>query len=253
MGLVTDPAPSLSYDSAPVEVRADLVAAHREFWTRLSEPGTWLTGAERVAAAAESRKATTCRLCARRKEAVTPYAVDGEHDTDGELGRELVDVVHRVRTDQARLTKRWHDEKTAAGLTEGEYVEAVGIVAKVTAIDTFCRALGMPLHSLPTPVEGEPTRQPPRGTASGEAWVPMIVPARRGESESDLFPKTGEVPNVVRALSFVPDEVRSLGGLAQAQYVPPSRLLDVSWHRSLDRSQMEFLAARVSALNQCFY
>ena len=44
-------------------------------WTRLASAGTWWTGAERLAIAAEARHALTCDLCRQRKKALSPYTV----------------------------------------------------------------------------------------------------------------------------------------------------------------------------------
>ena len=60
----------------------------------------------------------------------------------------------------------------------------------------------------------------------------------------------------MRALSLVPDEVRMLRALAPSHYVPFERVTDPGFTppgRALARPQMELIAARVSALNECFY
>ena len=57
----------------------------------------------------------------------------------------------------------------------------------------------------------------------------------------------------MRALSLVPDEVRMLRRLSEAHYLPIEKIPDPTCHRALDRMQMELVAARVSALNECFY
>ena len=59
--------------------------------------------------------------------------------------------------------------------------------------------------------------------------------------------------NVIRALSLVPDEVRGVKDLLAAHYVPMQRFMDMTFHRSLSRAQMELVASRVSALRSCFY
>ncbi len=63
----------------------------------------------------------------------------------------------------------------------------------------------------------------------------------------------GRIANVLRALSLVPEEVRELRDLSAAQYLSPDQLVDLRAGRVLDRAQMELLAGRVSALNECFY
>jgi hypothetical protein len=47
----------LSYDAAAVSVRQEFADAHSRFWEKLPAAGTWWTGAERVAIAAEVRNA----------------------------------------------------------------------------------------------------------------------------------------------------------------------------------------------------
>jgi hypothetical protein len=81
----------------------------------------------------------------------------------------------------------------------------------------------------------------------------MIPAAAATGPEADLYPRVPKVPNVVRALSLVPDEVRGLLDLSAAHYLSPAQMMDLSAGRALDRLQIELLAGRVSALNECFY
>ena len=60
--------------------------------------------------------------------------------------------------------------------------------------------------------------------------------------------------NIHRALSLVPAEVAGFFDLDAAQYLPDAALRDFGTeYRALTHAQIEFLAARVSAINQCFY
>ena len=93
------------YASAPIAIRGDLVAAHTRAWERLGRPGTWWDGGQRAAIAAETRHAPSCALCRRRQEALSPAAIEGKHDSLGVLPEIVVEVVHRVRTDPARLSE----------------------------------------------------------------------------------------------------------------------------------------------------
>src|SRR5262244_2211354 len=106
----------ISYSAALVPVRADFAAAHTRFWKRLALPGAWWTGAERVAIAAEVRQAQHCALCQARREALTPAAVEGEHDPSSALPA-AVEVIHRVVTDPERLSRKWCKDILAAGLS----------------------------------------------------------------------------------------------------------------------------------------
>src|SRR5207244_248074 len=165
---------AVDYEGAQVPVREDLRDAHRFLLDRIRSPGTWWTGGERVAIAAEARGAARCAL--------------------------------------------W----------------------------------GAPLP-LPTPLAGEPSRHRPAGAQDGGAWVPIIDPADASGPEADLYGGGDFVPNIVRAMSLVPDEVRVLRRSTDAHYVPVAQIPDPTYHRALARPQMELIAARVSALNQCFY
>lgn len=239
------------YRSAPIAVREDLAGAHARAWARLGQPGTWWTGAERVAIAAETRRAPACALCRRRKEALTPSAVEGAHDSLGELPEIVVEVVHRVATDPGRLNEPWYRGILAAGLAPEHYVETVGIVAHIVAIDTFARALGLDRLPLPQAEPGRPSRQRPAGASPGPAWVPWLEPAEAGAPE--LY-SSSRPPNIMKAMSLVPDEVASFFDLVAHQYQPASAMRDFAReYRAISHAQIELLAARVSALNRCLY
>ena len=125
-------AEALDFRCSPLPIRDELVAAHRRAWARLAAPGEWWTGEVRVAIAKETRAATDCELCKDRRAALSPYVVTGTRA--GDLG-------------------------------DAEFVETVGVIATVIAIDTFCDAMGIPRHALPAPVAGEPRRRRPAGYA----------------------------------------------------------------------------------------
>jgi hypothetical protein len=141
----------------------------------------------------------------------------------------------------------------ASGLDVGRYVELVSLTALLAGLDAFTRALDVAPFPLPAPLPGAPSgRRPPAATA-GTAWVPMIEIADATGPEADIYGGSPFVPNIVRALSLVPDEVRALRGATESHYVPVALIPDPTVRRALDRSQMELVAARVSALNECFY
>ena len=243
----------ICYSAALVSVRDDFAAAHTRFWKRLASPGAWWTGAERVAIAAEVRQARDCALCKARKEALTPAAVEGQHDPCGGLPEAAVEVIHRVITDPGRLSRQWFKATLAAGLSAEQYVEIIGTLVAMVSIDSFCRGIGVPLHPLPEPQPGEPSHYRPPGAIQQDAWVPMIPGDRATGAEADLYGGQA-IGNVIRAMSLVPDEVRTLFDLSTAHYLPMGQVRDPSASAgALNRMQMELIAGRVSALRQCFY
>jgi len=241
------------YASSPVAIRDDLAMAHARAWERIGRPGTWWDGAVRVAIAAETRHASSCRLC-RRQEALSPAAIEGAHDSRGELSEVVIEVVHRVRNDPGRLGERWFRGVVAAGLSEEQYVETVSVVAHVAAIDTMARGLGFDALPLPHPQAGLPSQHRPAAAKPGGAWVPWLEPADLSDAEADLYPTGRPAANIMKAMSLVPDEVKSFFDIVSHQYQGPLEMRDFSReYRAISHSQIELLAARVSALNQCLY
>jgi hypothetical protein len=252
---------TISYAHSPSPVREDIAAAHVRAWARIAGPGTWFDGAKRVAIAAETRQAAHCSLCAQRKRALSPYGIDGQHDSRGVLPARMIEQIHRIATDPGRLTRSWFESIVAAGTPDTEYVETVGVVVTVVSIDTFCRAIGIPPHALPQPVSGEPIRRRPRTAQQrGEAWVPMIHPKDlEGELETPEERKLaaywgGVLANIRRALSLVPEEAYAWFQLVETQYLPGKWMRDfANEYRAITHVQIELIAGRVSVLNQCFY
>ncbi len=242
------------YDDVDFAVRDDIGAAHRAFWRKLAAPGSFWTGAERVAIAQETRNALTCAYCAARKEALSPYTFEGEHDHDGSLPAAAVDAVHRIITDQGRITRRWVDDIEREGLSRNAYVELVGIVVCVFSIDEFSRAIGSAVEPLPAPVDGAPDGYVPAHLADDIGFVPTVPPEGAVGNEADLW-KPGRAANVIRALTLVPDALRDWRALAGAQYLSFEGMANFvkDENRSIDRMQMELVAGRVSAINECFY
>jgi len=242
------------YASAPYPIRDDLSAAHARAWARIARPGTWFDGASRVAIAAETRHAANCALCRRRKEALSPLAIEGTHDSLGQLPEIVVEVVHRVRNDPARLGEGWYRDVIARGLTEERYVEAVSVVAHVVAIDTMARGLGLNLPSLPDPKPGSPSHYRPKGARPGGAWVSWVEAADGSEVEARIYPGDRPPANIMKAMSLVPQEVRNFFDLVTHQYLPGEVMRDFAReYRAISHAQIELLAARVSALNRCLY
>jgi len=242
-----------SYSDSPYPIRQGLVDVHREYWQTLASAGNWFTGAQRVAIAQEVRNALLCPFCVERKAALSPYALQGEHLKGDVLDDEVVDAVHRVVTDQSRITKSYIEGNTAKGFSEEQYVELVGIVVNVLSIDEFHRALGLPQEPLPEPVAGEPDHYRPPVTEHDTAYVAMIPPDGAVGHEADLWPE--RTANVLRALSLVPDAVRSWMKIANEHYLSMEAMGNFTGPngRSINRMQIELVAGRVSSINECFY
>ena len=244
---------AFSYSNSPYPIRSDLISAYQDAWAKLAHAGTWWTGADRVAIAEEVRNAQHCEFCIQRKQALSPFApLDGSHQATTHLAPAVVDVVHRLTTDPSRLTGTWVDELTSTEISKGQYVEIISVVVTTLCIDSFNLALGFELEPLPEPKAGEPSEYQPDGLETETSWVPMI--GELAENESDLWP-VDRSANVIRAMSLVPDAVRLLKSLSAAQYLEMQDVANprADGGRKISRAQIEFIAARVSAINDCFY
>jgi hypothetical protein len=117
----------------------------------------------------------------------------------------------------------------------------VAVVVVLMPVDLFCVLLDRPLQDFPNPVPGEPSQMIPSGLGEGGAFVPWQVDGWVG-------------PNVARALSYVPDDNKTRMDLVSSMYAGGEDFVSLVWeHRALTRPQVELLAARTSALNECFY
>src|SRR5262249_17707571 len=125
----------------------------------LGQPGVWWTGAERLKIARETRRARSCALCPRRKEALSPHSLIGSHDCVTDLPPPAIEAVHRIVSDPGRLSETWYRGLIGVELVDEAYVELLSVVAITTAFDTFDRATGAASRDLPQPSPGTPTRR----------------------------------------------------------------------------------------------
>jgi len=248
-------AASINFRKSGIAVRDDIIASQTRAWQSLAAPGTWWTGAERVAIAREVRAARRCAGCAERKAALSPYAVYATHSAATDLPPAIVDAVHRIVTDPGRLSRRWADEVKADGTSDAHLVELVSVVCTAMLIDGFARAIGADAPPLPQPVAGEPSRRRPAEAIDEGYFVPTIPYAIGSRPELGLYEPNAFVPNVGRGLSLVPAAVRSARDLMLAHYMKYEQVV-TDWEprdRPITRSQMELVASRTSAKNDCFY
>jgi hypothetical protein len=137
----------------------------------------------------------------------------------------------------AAVTEARISDWGSRGLSATRYVELVAIVSQLTAVDTFHRALGLDLAPLPVPQPGRPSRELPQPAATlTKSWVPMVGP-----------------PSIPTSLSAVPAEMAALEALHGPMYLSYEEMGDPAIARGLTRAQMELVASRTSAINECFF
>lgn len=186
----------------------------------VAEPGSFFTGAERVAIAAT----------ARRSRGLTASGPD--------LPPLLAEHATRVATDAISIRPSHLAAWEADGRAILAYVELVAVVALITSIDAYRVGLGTDLDALPAPASGRPEPVVAEAAATTNAWVPTVG-----------------VAVAPTALSALPDEKATKDRLGKAWYLTDQLIhsYDVEPGRELSRSQMELVAARTSWLNECFF
>jgi alkylhydroperoxidase family enzyme len=217
--------------------REDLVNAHRGVIESLAEPGTWWDAAQCVAIASEVRRALAH---ADLPPWAAPSVQEGMIADDHLLAAAAIDAIWRITNHPGTLTQEWHEELVGAMPSPEHYVELVGIVATVNAVDRFAEILDLDPAPLPQPQPGQPTGERVSGASVSTHWVPTVDAGG---------------PNVLSALSAVPSVLDQRNRLSAAQYVPADALLDdLEWSRgTLDRRQIELIAAQTALMNECFY
>jgi hypothetical protein len=185
--------------------------------------------------------------------------VEGTHDSPTGLAPAEAEAVHRISTDPGRIGNGWYRRLLTEGLTDVRYVELVSVVAVVTAIDSFRYAAGLDVWDLPSPQTGSPSYRRPVRAKLGVAWMPTLAPEDRTNDDPDLYkdhpgPRQRYGANIHRALSLVPDAMIHWWDMFETMYQTSAQMRDFSLEpRAVTHAQMEMLAARVAALNQCEY
>ena len=224
-------------------------------WAELGNTGSWWNARERIAIIAQTRAADRCDLCIKKKAALSPDAVEEQHDAVGLLSAGVIDIIHRVATDPGRLSNEWLSRVLAEGLSEPAYVELIAVVAKAILVDRLCDGLGIAPPALPSPHEGlKPDKALPAGLRTKGAWVATVDPEHAEGELVDYFEQIGRVAGgarIMRAISLVPSEQISFTKTLRSLYTDD--LMSLDNHKALLRPQMELIAATVSAANECFY
>ena len=231
-------------DHVPVPVRPEISAVHRDIWAALGRPGSWWTSAQRIGIAREARRARAERgLAPPVEEAVEPT-----------LPEAAVEAARRIGGDPASLDEGWFGS-VRDRLSDAEYVELAAIVVQTVSVDVFCRGLGVPLHAYPNPGAGEPSCERPATAVDEEAWIPTVPSGAAGGDTAHALYGGHDMPNVIRALSLVPPDAALAIRQCEAQYLEIPQVIDAGFEpeRGLSRAQVELIAGRVSAINECFY
>lgn len=205
--------------SFPQPVRHDVVAVMQREWDRLARPGATLTGGERIELAA------TVRSPVRSCDSATP-------EVDSRIAAAV-----RIAHEPATIDREFIDGLCDSGMRAAEYVEIIGLVSRLAAVDSFHRILGAEQPALPAAVDGEPSNDLNPMAQSGRSFVPMV----RGAS-------------IIYALTLIPDEHEAMmDDFHDTLYLSTTQMQQPTSPRAITRPQIELLATLTSAENECFY
>jgi hypothetical protein len=221
---------TFDYARSGFDVPPGIVRAQQKAWELLAAPGSWWTGAERIALAEQVR-------AARQQRTEPPWL--RELAEAAQLPSAAVEAARKIAADAAKIDRSWAERQIAA-LGDAAYIELAAIAVTVCAIDTFADALGRALEPFPAPKAGEPDRQRLEDVEEVGAYVALQ--------------RSWQGPNVGRALSLVPAQNIMFFQLVMQMYGGEGRgFYDLEWTGPLSRPQIELIASRVSAVNECFY
>ena len=236
------------YSHSLIPVRPDLEAVHGSAMSSFSDTGTWFSGSERKEIVALARRI-------RHREGLELLGFADEV-TDISLPSAVIELIQRVACEAEEIGKDFYEKITSEGISVEQYVEVVGLVGRVVSVDTFCRALGFPMNALDVSRPGKPSATRPETAIVQHAWVPTIPSGKHGGKDAAaLYGDADFVANIFSALSLVPQEASLVMQLGSAQYVGADDFMNLEFRRceQFSRAQLELVAARISALNNCFY
>lgn len=203
-------------------------------WRELGSAGAWWAGAQRLAIAEVARASAPRPLWDR------PPRLDALPVERGDraLSPFVCALTERVAVEPSSITSELA-AMIVDRIGDAAYAELCSVVCQVVAIDHFRAALGVAPAPFPDPQSGEPSRVRPHGMADVGGHIEM--------TERHLG------PNIGRSLSLAGDDHTRWFTLVFAMYAGEG-FAEMVWdHRALARPQVELIAARTSALNECFY
>ncbi len=206
-----------SLSSHEYPVRADLAVRLDETWETFGRPGTWYSAEERIGFAELARAARS--------------------GLETEVTDAAAEITVRIAARPATTTRSWVGSMVGS-VGEEQYVELMGIAARVVMGDTFMRLLGLDPMPFPDPEPGRPSRErvEPRPKRI-RSWI-AVGPA--------LVPPFTQV--------LVPDENSITYPLIETLYMTGQDMEDPDHRRGdLHRTQIELVASTLSYGNECFY
>lgn len=146
------------------------------------------------------------------------------------------EAAHWLAVDAGGLTAAVVDDFEARGLSRFRYLEIVGVVARLANVDGYVRALGGRIPNAEAADDLPPTGAVVADAQLTDGWVPATGPLMAPFS-----------------LDALPGEGEALRAIHEPMYIDMADIGNGSYADALTKPQIEYLAARTSFLNECFY
>ena len=211
---------------------AGVAEATAAAWANLGRPGRRLDGRERIAVVTAARGASPRPLWDRNG------GLNALRDASGDR-RAVLTALAAIFATEASLIDSDLVAELSAEIGDATYAETAALVAQVITVDQFCISLGIDVVPFPESESGEPSGERPDKMGDAGGHIQMTVPFRG--------------PNVARSLSLAAEDHLRWRSLVLSMYSRDGFDEMVWTDRALTRPQVELLAARTSALNECFY
>ena len=225
--------PVQSFESLEGKVDLEIIKSFQIVWDYLGQPGNWWTGDERLAIAEEVRSSNPRKIWER-----VGNLEDYSKSTEATLSSYEKAVVRLVANETSAIDKATFDG-ISAFMGDNKYAELAAVISQIVPIDHLFDSLGIEREKLPVAIEGQLSFERPSELVEGVAFLPTF--------------STHGLPHVAVSLSLAQADNARRMLLVRAMY-SGSSFGEMIWeHRNLSRPQIELVAARTSALNECFY
>tara|TARA_Y100000741_G_scaffold151196_1_gene114109 strand:+ start:4049 stop:4723 length:675 start_codon:yes stop_codon:yes gene_type:complete len=211
----------------------EVIQSFEIVWQNLGKPGAWWTGHQRIEIAQEVRNSSQPTLVERVND-LSRYS----HQETESLSPYVRAVVRKIAYESSTIDKSAYDSIVEV-LGQDRYAELAAIITQVAPIFTLADILGYSREKLPTAHDGAPTKERPEDLVNDVAFLPTFSP--------------NGLPHVAVSLSLAQADNARRMLLVRSMY-SGTNFGEMIWeHRSLSRQQIELVAARTSAINECFY
>lgn len=222
-----------SFDSLRPVVSSEIIESFQIVWDNLGKPGSWWSGHQRIEIAEEIRDSSPPSIAER----IVDFSSYSNEAASG-ITPFVRAVARKVAYESSSINKDIFDQIVAV-IGEDQYAEIAAIASQLIPIYHLADVLGYDREQLPNAEPGDPSGEKPDALINGVGFLPTLP--------------TNGIPHVAVSLSLAQADNARRMLLVRAMYSGKDFGEMIWTHRNLSRPQIELVAARTSAINECFY